>query len=205
MSIANWNPTAFYVVGDYVYDGSANYYYAVADNRNSPPPSAPWALVQTGTFGVPSYGEFVSNTTQLLPATIQTLLTLDAKNLGTPDVVSATPFPTTAVRVQTTGVYRAIVSAQLEKLGGGGTNEIQLWWAVNGLNQPNTNSKVDVNQNINLVMTIESVFSLTAGDTLGLVGYTPVGSVQCAVVAIPVNANHPVAVPSIILDIQRIA
>ena len=45
MSIANWNPTAFYLVGDEVYDGSADYYIANANNRNSPPPSAPWTLV----------------------------------------------------------------------------------------------------------------------------------------------------------------
>lgn len=205
MSVANWNSTAFYVVGDYVSDGSATSYYAIADNHASPPPSAPWALVQTGTFGVPSYGEFISNTTQLLPQTIQTPLTLDAKTLGTPDVVDSTPFPTTAVRVNTTGVYRVIFSAQLEKTGGGGTDEIQMWFQKNGVNVPNTNSKVDISQQTNLVMTIESVFSLTAGDTLGLVGYTPAGASQCAVVAIPVDGDHPVSVPSLIVDIQRIA
>ena len=205
MSIANWNANAYYLIGDYVYDGSTNYYYAIANNRNDPPPSPSWALVQTGTFGTPSYGEFVSNTTQLLPATAQTLLTLDAKNLGTPDVILTGPAPTPSVRVNTTGVYRVVYSAQLEKLGGGGTDEIQLWFAVNGVNVPNTNSKVDISQQTNLVMTVESFFSLNAGDTIGLVGYTPVGAVQCAVVAIPVDANHPVAVPSIILNVQRIA
>lgn len=201
MSISNWYPTQFYKVGDYVYDLSGDYYYAVADNFNDPPPSASWVLVTTGTFA-PSYGEFVSNTTQLLPATIQTPITFSAKNIGTPDVVLAAP---TTIRVNTTGVYRAIFSAQLEKTGGGGTDEIQMWYAINGVNVPNTNSKVDISQQTNLVMTIESVFSLTAGQTLGVVGYTPLGAVQCAVVAIPVDPNHPVAIPSIILDVQRIA
>lgn len=205
MSLANWNSTAFYVVGDYVYDGSNTSYIAVADNHNSPPPSAPWALVSTTGGFAPSYGEFISNTSQSLPQTAQTLLTLDATTIGTPDIVPAGAFPTTAVRVNTTGVYRVIFSAQLEKTGGGGTDEIQMWFAVNGVNVPNTNSKVDITQQTNLVLTIESVFSLTAGDSVGLVGYTPAGASLCAVVAIPVDGDHPVAVPSLIVDIQRIA
>ena len=45
MSIANWNPTAFYLVGDEVYDGTANYYTANANNHNDPPPSANWTLI----------------------------------------------------------------------------------------------------------------------------------------------------------------
>lgn len=49
MSIANWNPTAFYLVGDEVYDGSADYYIASANNHNDPPPSANWTLVAPPT------------------------------------------------------------------------------------------------------------------------------------------------------------
>jgi len=201
MSYANWSPTAFYLVGDYVYNLSGDYYYAVADNYNDPPPSASWVLVTTGTFA-PSYAEFTSSTTQLLPATIQTPITYNAKTIGTADVVLASP---STIRTNTTGIYRVLFSAQLEKTGGGGADEIQMWFARNGVNVPATNSKVDITQQTNIVMTIESVFSLNAGDTLGIIGFTPVGAVQCAVVAIPVDPTHPVAIPSIIVDVQRIA
>jgi hypothetical protein len=201
MSIANWNPTAYYLVGDYVYDGSGDDYFAVANNHDDPPPSASWVLVTTGTFS-PSYAEIVSNTTIPLPATFQTTITFSAKNIGTPDVTLPNP---SNIRVGTTGVYRVIFSAQLEKTMGGGTDEIQMWFTINGNNVPNSNSKVDLTQQINAVMTIESIFSLTAGDTIGLRGYTPATAVSCFVVAIPVDANHPVSIPSVIVDVQRIA
>lgn len=48
MSIANWNAITQYLLGDQVYDGSADYYVAVADNLDSPPPSANWTLVPSG-------------------------------------------------------------------------------------------------------------------------------------------------------------
>lgn len=52
MSIANWNPIAFYVVGDEVYDLSADYYVALANNTNDPPPSANWALIPPPVGGI---------------------------------------------------------------------------------------------------------------------------------------------------------
>lgn len=205
MSISNWYPTQFYKVGDYVYDLSGDYYYAVADNFNDPPPSASWVLVTTGTFA-PSYGEFASSTSQPLPAATQTQLTFDAKNLGTPDIIPfGGVFPSAAVQINTTGVYRAIFSVQIDKFGGGGDNEFQFWFQINGVNVPNTNSQLHTTQQIDQIMTIESFFSMTAGQRLGVVGYTPVGSVQDRILAQAVDATHPVSIPSIILNVQRIA
>ena len=52
MSVANWNPTAFYVIGDEVYDLSNDYYNAIADNTNDPPPSASWVLIPPPFGGI---------------------------------------------------------------------------------------------------------------------------------------------------------
>jgi len=53
MSVANWNPTAFYVIGDEVYDLSNNYYNAIADNTNDPPStSLNWKLIPPPFGGI---------------------------------------------------------------------------------------------------------------------------------------------------------
>lgn len=54
MSIANWNAITQYLIGDEVYDGSSQYYYAIANNQNDPPPSANWMLVVPSVAGVSS-------------------------------------------------------------------------------------------------------------------------------------------------------
>lgn len=52
MSIANWNSITQYLVGDQVYDGSSDYYYAIANNINSNPPSANWVKITPVGAGV---------------------------------------------------------------------------------------------------------------------------------------------------------
>lgn len=42
MSFANWNPTAYYLVGDIVQRAGVDY-IATANNHDDPPPSANWA------------------------------------------------------------------------------------------------------------------------------------------------------------------
>lgn len=159
----------------------------------------------TGFFS-PSFAEFVSNTSQNLPANTQTVLTYDAKNLGTADIVpTGGVFPASSVTINTTGIYRAIFSVQIDKFGGGGADEFQFWFQLNGVNVPNTNSQTHTTQQVDLVMTIESFLSIASGQRLGVVGYTPVGAVQDRILAQPVDATHPVSIPSIILNIQRIA
>jgi hypothetical protein len=202
MSYANWSPTSFYLVGDYVYNLSGDYYYAVADNYNSPPPSAPWVLVTTGTFA-PSYAEFTSSTTQPITAMIELPITNDTKTIGTADIVPVGPFPTSGMRVNTTGVYKLLYSAQMNKSSGGGADDIDIYLRINGTNVPNTATRVALTQQIEQVLTCEYIESLTAGDVVEFVAYTSVG-VSCEILAVPAAPPVP-AIPSIITNIIRIA
>ena len=202
MSIANWNPTAFYVIGDYVYDGSVNYYYAIANNYNDPPPSASWVLVTTGSFA-PSYAEFISTTTQNLTATVELPITNDAKTIGTPDVVPVGAFPTSGMRVNTTGIYKLLYSAQINKTMGGGADDIDIYLRVNGTNVPNTATRVAITQQIEQVLTCEYIESLNAGDVVEFVAYTATG-VNDQILAVPAAPPVP-GIPSIITNIIRIA
>lgn len=202
MSIANWNPTAFYLIGDYVYDGSGDYYYAVANNHNDPPPSASWVLVTTGTFA-PSYASFISSTTQNLTATVELPITNDAKTIGTPDIVPSGAYPTSGMVVNTTGVYKLLYSAQVDKgMGGGTTADLDIYLRVNGGNVPDTATRVVVNNNIETVLTCEYIYSLTAGDVVEFIAYTT--GTNVSILAVPSSPPVP-AIPSIISNIYRIA
>lgn len=257
MSIANWNPTAFYLVGDEVYDGSANYYYANTNNFNDPPPSVNWTLIPppagglnnitstngsgiTATVALPNadittnllagpnitltpsptttaitvsatgvvpiaHGGFISTINQNLTAATPLYMVYDTTTsaIGC-SLVVGTGGGLSAIRVSNAGVYLINFSVQWDKFGGGGTDNVQAWYAVNGTPVPSSNSEIDITQQINQLTTVDIILSLNAGDKVEIVGYTPAGT-QVRALAEPINATHPVAIPSIITNILRIA
>lgn len=88
---------------------------------------------------------------------------------------------------------------------GGGIDEFQFYFSLNGNPVANSNSQTHTTQQVDLIITIESFFTITAGDRIGVVGYTPLGAMNCEILAQPISPTHPVAIPSIILNVQRIA
>lgn len=264
MSIANWNPTAFYLLGDEVYDGSADYYTALANNRNDPPPSANWALIPAPAGGINtitttngsgidavvlfpnaqlstnlvagsgisltpsglntsitigatgvvpiSHGGFISTITQVLAdaagvgAGVPLFMVYDTTTsaIGCA-LVLGTGGGLSAIQVVNTGVYQITFSVQWDKFGGGGTNNVQMWFAVNGTPVPFSNSEIDITQQINQISCVDIILSLNAGDKVEIVGYTPVGANHVQALANPIDPTHPVAIPSIITNITRIA
>lgn len=264
MSIANWSPTAFYVVGDEVYDGSADYYFANADNYNDPPPSANWTLIPppagginnvttangsgiTAVVALPNVGlstNLLAGTNiSLVPSLVNTSIRINATGVvpishggfistinqvlangagvgaGVPRymtyntttsaigcaLVVGTGGGLSAIQVANTGVYQITFSVQWDKFGGGGTDNVQAWFAVNGTNVPWSNSEIDITQQINQVTAVDIILSLNANDKVEIVGYVPVGAVSVQALANPIDATHPVGIPSIITDILRIA
>lgn len=204
MSIANWNSITQYLFGDTVYYAPDTYFALQPNIDILPPTLAPnWAIRTPAPFA-PSYAEFVSDTTQPLVAGVITPLTFDVKNIGTPDIVPAGAFPNAIIRTQTAGTYRLIYSAQVDKTGGGGTNAFQFFFTLNGNPIPNTATEVDITQQINDLMTVESFFTLNAGDGVGVSGFVPPTATNTFVASYPISPTVPVSIPSIIFNIQRI-
>lgn len=263
MSIANWNATAYYLIGDEVYDLSGDYYFANANNHNSPPPSAPWTLIPPPAGGITTLTSALGSgiTTNVLlpnaqvstnlvagsgisltPSGLNTSITIGATGvvpishggfISTINQVLANPagvgagvpvylvYDTTtsavgcglvigtggglsAIQVANAGVYQITFSVQWDKFGGGGTNNVQAWFAVNGTPIPWSNSEIDITQQINQISCVDIILSLNAGDFVEIVGYTPVGSNNIQALANPIDPTHPVAIPSIITNITRI-
>jgi len=196
MSIANWNPTAFYLIGDYVYDGSATYYVAVADNRNSPPPSAPWVVA------VPSatYAQVLSTTTQVLTAAnTPQKITYDTSS----PLVGITLVGNTGLRVPSAGLYSLFFSAQTDKQLVGVAN-VNIYASVDGVAVPNSSTYDTTNQNLNSVSAANLLLPLTAGQVVELWVSSASAPGDAQLLAIPAGANGPLA-PSIITTLTRIA
>lgn len=198
MSIANWNPTAYYLIGDEVYDGSAKYYIAIADNINTSPPSAPWALVPSGTF-TPSYASFYSTATQPLTAGVELIMSYNGTFIATPDITLSTP---TTIRIGTTGIYSFLYSIQADKTMGSGTpSEVEVY-IRNAVVFPNSSSRTQITNQVEIVLTCEYILPFTAGDTISVAAYTTGNGIQFPYFA-PLGPAP--ATPSIITNIKRIA
>lgn len=151
------------------------------------------------------YGGFYSQTSQVMTAGSPVPFTYDATS-GQNGVIEVGAYPTSQLRVQQSGIYRILFSIQWDKFGGGGADTVQAWLRTSGVGDvPWTNTELTMTQQINQVMTVEIVQSLFANEIIEIIGYIPVGAVDCQALANPVDATHPVAIPSIITNIEKLS
>lgn len=150
-----------------------------------------------------SYGSFYSSTTQLLTPSAETILTYDNRSLSSGDI---TPdggiYPTRGIVVADAGVYKFLFSIQVDR-SGGGTGDFQAYVKVNSVAVPETNTQIIVNQNTQTLNTCEFILNLTAGALVEVGCWTNSAGQQA--LAVPVSLTTPVAIPSIISNIYRLA
>lgn len=94
-------------------------------------------------------------------------------------------------------------SSQLNKVGGGGADDIDIYLRINGTNVANTGSRTSITAAVETMLTVSFIVSLSSTDVVELVAFTPAG-VQCQLLAVPAAPPVP-AILSIITDVQRIA
>jgi hypothetical protein len=77
-----------------------------------------------------------------------------------------------------------------------------MWCALDGVAVPNSATRIAINQNQEVVMTVEWFLDIAAGRNVSVVGYAVASGLQ----ALAVTASPPVpAIPSIITTVLRIA
>ena len=150
-----------------------------------------------------AYNSFFSNTTQLVPTAAETPITYDVASFVGTGVSLVGIAPSSQFRVTTAGVYRILFSAQFDKAGGGGSDDIEIYLRINGTNVANTASRSSITANVEVIQTVSLIQQLAPTDTVELVAYTATGT-QMRLSAIPAAPPVP-AIPSIITDVQRIA
>lgn len=141
-----------------------------------------------------AYGSFSSTQTQAAPTT----LVYDTEDI-TPYAVSAT-LPSANIVVANAGVYKVLVSLQCDKttpLVG----DLEMWVNVGGVAVPNSATRSQINQNQEVVMSVEWFLELNANDSVSI----SISSIALGLQAVAFPAAPPVpAIPSIITTILRI-
>ena len=109
----------------------------------------------------------------------------------------------TLIQFPSDGVYNIQFSAQLEKLSGGGTLVMSIWFAKNGTALPNTNTSITFANNNHLVVASWNfMVNLSSADYIQIMTYNTAGSIS--IVSLPAGGPIP-ATPSTILTVVQVA
>jgi hypothetical protein len=144
------------------------------------------------------YGSFYDTTTQT--ATVintATAITFNTTDLSNGVFIGS---PTSRIIVDTEGVYNFDTSFQLDKTAGG-TGIFDFWFRLNGVDVPDSCSRIRVQgNNAEVFSSLNYFFDLKANDYVELM--FSVTDLSVEVTAFPASAPHP-GIPSIILTVNN--
>lgn len=150
----------------------------------------------------PVYGSFYDTTTQTVAAGVAKAIELNTTDVsGGITIANNALGRPTRITVNTTGVYNLQFSAQLNRITGGNTKQIDIWLRVNELNVPWSTTGLNVQANADkLVAAWNFYVSLTAGQYVELM-WTQNDAID--ILASPATALYP-DTPSVILTMNKI-
>ena len=152
----------------------------------------------------PAYGSFSSTQTQVVGAGVLTPAVYDTTDI-TPSGVSLisglVPGVGSVIRVASAGVYKIVASAQCDRTAVG-LGDLEMF-PTNGVTPfPNSATRVQINQNQELSMTVEWLLELDAGGFFNILFFSSTAGQR--ILSIPATVNVP-AVPSIIVTVVKVA
>jgi hypothetical protein len=113
---------------------------------------------------------------------------------------------TNSITVNTTGIYNLQFSAHVDRVSGSGLDVIDIWYRVQGVDVPNSNTKITIAGNVNESKVVASwnfYISLNANQYVELMYSVTDLAVQ--IVAETANLSVPFpATPSLIVTMQKI-
>jgi hypothetical protein len=155
-------------------------------------------------FTVSTFASFFSTQTQ----SATTINTPKAMTLNNTDIPSSSisVASNSRITVNTTGIYNLQFSAQVDRVSGSGLDVIDIWYRVQGVDVPNSNTKITIAGNVNESKVVASwnfYISLTANQYVELMYSVTDLAVQ--IVAETANLLVPFpATPSLIVTMQKI-
>jgi hypothetical protein len=109
--------------------------------------------------------------------------------------------PSKDIVIGVAGVYKVLASAQCDKTTAN-AGDIEMWIAVNGTAVANSATRSQINQNQELVMTVEWIVDLAVGDAVTIEFASTAEGLRILAIA----ASAPVPdIPSIIVTLVKIA
>ena len=147
----------------------------------------------------PAYGSFSSTLNQPISATTELPLVYDTADVTPIGMTCA--LPSSDITITESGTYKVLASVQCDRTVAG-QGDVEMWCSVQGTAVPNSATRINLNQNIEQVMTVEWIVSVAASEIVSVSVYSSVaGNVAASFAAAP-----PVpAIPSIITTVLRIA
>lgn len=155
---------------------------------------------------LPYHGQFISLQTQdaTVPNVTQAVMFETTVLSYGVTIANGTEGYPSRVIFENAGVYNLAFSGQLHHLGGGGTGQdIFMWFRQNGVDIPDSNTRLTVSTNSPYVVAAWNIFvTVEAGDYVELVGYPT--NHQIVLEYIPSANGHP-AIPSMIMTVNQVA
>jgi hypothetical protein len=166
-------------------------------------------IVRVGTNkvlenSVSKIGSFFSTQTQCAT----TINTPKAMTLNNTDAISSgvSIVSNSQITVDSTGIYNLQFSAQIDRVSGSGLDTVNIWYRKQGVDAPNTNTKITVAGNVNESKVVASwnfFISLTAGQYVELMYSVTDLDIQILYETANVTVPFP-ATPSLIVTMQKI-
>ena len=150
-------------------------------------------------------GSFFDTTTQTTGVSTEKAMQFDSVDLTATNgvsVVNDTFGKPTKITVSQTGVYNIAFSAQLHKTAGGGATQIYIWFRVDGLDVPDSNTTLTLANNGDLLVAACNFFTkLNSGSNIQIMWQASAASIELlrntTVAPLP-------AIPSVIATINRV-
>lgn len=147
------------------------------------------------------YGSFYDTTTQSPSTSTIHAITLNSTDSACTHGVSIVN--NSRIKVDTTGVYNLLFSAQLQRTTGGTSKQAIFWIRVNGVDIPATSTHLTVQANATFLVAAWNFFiSMNANDYVELM-YWQDDAITIAYDAANVSVPYP-STPSVILTINKI-
>jgi hypothetical protein len=145
-----------------------------------------------------SWGSFWSTETQINLDSSGNKMTI---NQFDPSNNGITVVNNSRLTIQNNGVYNIQFSAQIQKLASPGTKNLEIWFAKNGINIPDSNTNVSLdNQNSFVVASWNFMLPLQANDYVEIIWYSADIDIQLTYYTNIVTPN----VPSVIITVQQV-
>lgn len=155
-----------------------------------------------GGVAAPVYGSFYDTTTQTVASGAVKAIELNTTDIsGGITIANNALGRPTRITVNTTGVYNLQFSAQLNRITGGNTKQIDIWLRKNEVDIPWSNTGLNVQANASKLVAAWNFFvSLNAGQYVELM-WTQDDAID--ILTSPAGVNYP-DTPSVIVTMNKV-
>jgi hypothetical protein len=159
-----------------------------------------WSAVYSTTV---ARGSFYSNVSQSVGA-INTATAMTLNNTDTSVTQNVSVLSSSHIVTSTAGVHNIQFSAQLDRVSGSGTDTVDIWFRKNGVDIPNSNSKIVISGTASNAKTLAAwnlFVNMAISDYIEIMWSSTSTNIQ--LITAPVNGVHP-ETPSLIVTINKI-